>query len=218
MMNRRTKRLTESAMLLSLALVLEVVSKMCIPPMPFGGQVTLVSMLPVVLISYRHGVRRGLTAGLCYGFIEMALGGGTVTAAFQPGYFGDGAMLGRAMVMVGLDYVLAFTVLGLGGCVRGLIRKPGMGLMTGSVVALTARYCVHVLSGYILFSGWAVWYFTQEGFPAWGAALVERLSPEALGLVYSMVYNGMYMIPEIIMTAMVALLIARVPGVTEKVN
>ena len=53
----KTKRLTESAMLLSVAIVLEFISKMFIPEMPFGGQVTFVSMLPVVLISYRHGVK-----------------------------------------------------------------------------------------------------------------------------------------------------------------
>ena len=217
-MQKRTKRLTESAMLLALAVVLEVVSKMFIPSLPFGGQVTLVSMLPAVLISYRYGVRWGLIGGLCLSFIEMALGGGTITAAFQPGYFGEGTLIFKALTMVFLDYVLAFTMLGLGGCVRNLIRRPGLSLTVGSVVALTARYCVHVLSGYILFSGWAVWFFTQDGFPAWGAALVERLSPEALGLVYSVVYNGMYMVPEIILTAAVALLISRVPGVVEKVN
>ena len=52
----KTKRLTESAMLLALAIVLELISKAFIPEMPFGGQVTLVAMLPVVLISYRYGV------------------------------------------------------------------------------------------------------------------------------------------------------------------
>ena len=212
------KRLTESAMLLSLALVLELVSKMFIPPMAFGGQVTLVSMLPVVLISYRHGVRWGLACGFGFALMEMALGGGTLTAAFQPGYFGDGAMLGRAVLMVALDYVLAFTLLGLGGCFRRVVRKPGLSLMLGSIVALTARYCAHVLSGYILFGGWAEWFFTQEGFPAWGAVLVEQLSPNALAFVYSLVYNGMYMIPEIILTALVALLISRSPQIVNKVS
>ena len=53
----KTKRLTESAMLLALAIVLELISKAFIPEMPFGGQVTLVAMLPVVLISYRYGVK-----------------------------------------------------------------------------------------------------------------------------------------------------------------
>jgi len=50
----KTKRLTESAMLIALAVVLEFVGRMVIPPMPFGGQLTLVSMLPIVLVSYRH--------------------------------------------------------------------------------------------------------------------------------------------------------------------
>ena len=217
-MSKKTKRLTESAMLLSLALVLEVVSKMFIPPMAFGGQVTLVSMLPVVLIAYRHGVRWGMVCGFGFALMEMALGGGTVSAAFQPGYFGDGAMLGRALLMVLLDYVLAFTLLGLGGCLRHLIHRPGPALMAGSVVALSARYCAHVLSGFILFGGWAEWFFTQEGFPAWGAALVTALSPSVLALVYSIVYNGMYMVPEIILTALVSLLISRSPQIVAKVS
>lgn len=57
----KTKRLTESAMLLALAIVLELISKAIIPEMPFGGQVTLVAMLPVVLISYRYGVKWGFS-------------------------------------------------------------------------------------------------------------------------------------------------------------
>ena len=92
-MTNKTKRITESAMLLAVAIVLELVSKMFIPEMPFGGQITLVSMLPVVLISYRHGVKWGLIAGVAYALLEMAIGAKTVAAAFQPGYFGDGVML-----------------------------------------------------------------------------------------------------------------------------
>ena len=85
-------------------------------------------------------------------------------------------------------------------------------------MALGMRYLAHILSGYILFAGWAEWFFTQEGFPAWGSSLVQSLSPAALGWVYSIVYNGMYMIPEMILTAAAALLIARVPGIAEKVS
>ena len=207
-MQTKTKRLTESAMLIALAVVLEVVGRMVIPPMPFGGQLTLVSMLPIVVISYRHGVRWGLTAGFAYSLVQMALGAGTVTAAFQPGYFGDGTMIGRALIMCGLDYVLAYTALGLGGCFRSADRKPGIALMLGSLVALGARYLCHIFSGYILFAGWAEWFFTQEGFPAWGTALVGSLSPQLLGWVYSIVYNGMYMVPEILLTATAAILTA----------
>ena len=217
-MQIKTKRLTERAMLLAMAIVLEVVSKAFIPEMPFGGQVTLVSMLPVVLISYRHGVKWGLVSGFCYALIEMALGAKTVAAAFQPGYFGDEALILNAIIMCALDYVLAFTLLGLGGIFRNKIKNPGVSLMCGSLVALGARYLAHILSGYILFSGWAEWFFTQDGFPAWGASLVQSLSPSALGWVYSIVYNGIYMVPEMILTAIAALLIARVPKIVTKVS
>ena len=217
-MNTKTKRITESAMLLAVAIVLELCSKAFIPEMPFGGQVTLVSMLPVVLISYRHGVKWGLLTGVCYALLEMAIGARTVAAAFQPGYFGDGVMLLNAALMCLLDYLVAYTALGIGGCFRDKIKNPGVSLMLGSIIALGARYVAHILSGYILFSGWAEWFFTQEGFPAWGASVVSSLSPALLGLVYSIVYNGMYMIPEIVLTAVAAALIARIPGIVTKLN
>ena len=217
-MTNKTRRLTESAMLLAVAIVLELLSKMFIPEMPFGGQITLVSMLPVVLISYRHGVKWGLVSAFAYALLEMAIGTKTVAAAFQPDYFGEGVMIGNAIIMCLLDYVVAFTSLGLCGLFRNKIQNSGVALMTGSLVALGARYVAHIASGYILFAGYAEWFFTQEGFPAWGAGLVETLSPELLGFVYSVVYNGMYMIPEMILTAVVALLLARVPKIVAKIS
>ena len=203
-------------MLLAVAIVLELVAKMVIPEMPFGGQITLVSMLPVVLISYRHGAKGGLLRSLCSALLEMAIGIKTVSAAFQPGYFGDGVMLLNAFLMCVLDYLVAFTVLGLGGCLRDRVENPSASLALGSVIALLLRYASHIASGYILFSGWAEWFFTQEGFPAWGAGLVESLSPEMLGLAYSAVYNGMYMIPEIILTAVAAFFLGRVKPIAKK--
>jgi len=218
LMQTKTKRLTESAMLIALAVVLEIVGRTIIPPMPFGGQLTLVSMLPIVLISYRHGVRWGITAGFGYALVQMALGADTVSAAFQPGYFGDGTMIGNAIIMCLFDYILAYTALGLGGCFRGKIKNNGISLMCGSLVALSCRFLAHIVSGYVLFSGWAEWFFTQEGFPAWGAAMVSSLSPQMLGLSYSVVYNGLYMIPEMILTAVVAVLVAKIPQIVVKIS
>ena len=217
-MTNKTKRLTESAMLLSVAIVLELCSKMFIPELPFGGQVTLVSMLPVVLISYRHGVKWGLVSGAAYAMIEMAIGAKTVTAAFQPGYFGDGVLILNAFVMCLLDYLVAFTVLGLGGLFRDRIENRGRALCCGVLVALGCRYVAHIFSGYILFAGWAEWFFTQDGFPAWGASLVASLSPTALGMLYSIVYNGMYMIPEMILTVVAAALLARNSKIVTKIS
>ena len=216
-MTNKTKRLTESAMLLAVAIVLELLSKLFVPEMPFGGQLTFVSMLPVVLISYRHGMKWGFLSAFTYALIEMVIGAKTVAAAFQPGYFGDAAMIGNGIIMCLLDYIVAYTMLGLGGIFRNKIKNPGVSLMCGSLVALSARYVAHIASGYILFAGWAEWFFTQEGFPAWGASLVESLSPNMLGFVYSVVYNGMYMIPEIIFTAIAALAVTR-PGITAKID
>lgn len=216
-MQTKTRKLTESAMLIAVAIVLELLAKTFIPELPFGGQITLCSMLPVVLISYRHGVKWGLGAGFAYALLEMALGAKTVAAAFQPGYFGDGVLITNALIMCFMDYIAAFTVLGLGGIFRNRIQKSGPALALGAAVALSARYVCHVVSGYILFSGWAEWFFTQEGFPAWGGQLVAALSPELLGLVYSLVYNGMYMLPEILITCLGAFLISKVPQVVAKI-
>ena len=217
-MQAKTKRLTESAMLIALAVVLEIVGRTVIPPMPFGGQLTLCSMLPIVLISYRHGVKWGVTAGFAYSLVQMALGADTVSAAFQPGYFGDGTMIFNAIIMCLFDYIIAYTALGIGGCFRGKIKNTGISLMCGSLVALGGRYLAHIISGYVLFSGWAEWFFTQEGFPAWGAEMVASLSPQMLGLSYSVVYNGLYMIPEMILTAVVAVLVSRIPRIVTKVS
>ena len=217
-MSTKTKRITESAMLLAIAIVLELIAKMFIPEQTFGGQITIVSMLPVVLIAYRHGVKWGLVASFTYALLEMAIGMKTVSAAFLPGYFGDGTMILNAIIMCLLDYIVAYSLLCLGGVFRNSIKKPGVSLMCGSLVALGARYLAHVASGYILFSGWAEWYFTQEGFPAWGSELVQALSPEMLGLTYSAVYNGMYMVPEMVFTAIAAVIIARIPGIVKKIS
>ena len=217
-MQSKTRRLTESAMLLALAIVLELVAKLFIPEQPFGGQITLVSMLPVVLISYRYGLKWGFVSAFAYALIEMAIGMKTVSAAFLPGYFGDGALLGKALLMCLLDYVLAFTALGLGGIFRNRIKNKGAALLCGSLVALGARYLCHICSGYILFQEYAQWFFTQEGFPAWGAQLVAALEPTLLGWVYSIVYNGMYMLPEMILTAVAALFVVRIPKITDPIR
>ncbi len=215
-MKTNTRRLVESAMLIAVAIVLELISKTFIPEQPFGGQLTVVSMLPIVLISYRHGVRWGLLSGFSHALLEMVIGMGTISAAFLPN--SDEYMGAAAFLMLVLDYLLAFTVLGIGGCFRDRIRSPGLSLMCGSLAALGSRYLCHILSGTILYGAWAESFFTQDGFPAWGTALVESLNPTLLSIVYSIVYNGMYMIPEILCTAAVALILGRIPQIVSKLD
>ena len=99
-MQTKTNRLTESAMLIALAVVLELVGRTVIPPMPFGGQLTLVSMLPLVLISYRHGVRWGLTAGFGYALAKgvfKAVDENGLAGAFSGGITATAAGIGAAI-------------------------------------------------------------------------------------------------------------------------
>ena len=187
-MKTKTRMLTESALLIAMAIVLELAAKMFIPEMPFGGQVTLVGMLPIVLISYRHGVKWGLLSGVVYAALEMVIGAKTVAAAFQPDYFGTGVLIANALLMCLLDYVLAFTILGIGGCFRNKIQNPGLSLCLGSIVALGCRYLCPILSGYILYASYSDWFFTHEGFPACGAHLAPTPHPHRPALPYHTVY------------------------------
>ena len=114
----QVRRLTLSGMMLALATVIAFVCGL-IPVLnfPFGGGITIASMLPIVLISYMYGIRWGLLTGFAYSIIQVLLGHGTVAALFTPG---DDSYMGirNAILICLIDYVLAYTVLGLGGLFR----------------------------------------------------------------------------------------------------
>ncbi len=205
--------LVESAVMIALAAVLELVAKMVIPEMPFGGQITIVSMLPVVLVGWKYGLGKGLITGFVYSLVQMALGVKTISSLVMPAsedYLGS---LGNVVLMFILDYIVAYTVLGLGALYKSKIKNSSLSLALGSFTVLSFRYLSHILSGYILYGAWAEWFFTQEGFYSWGATIMNTFSGNALSLVYSIVYNGFYMIPEIIITTIVAAVIGKIPQI-----
>ena len=207
--------LVESAVMISLAAVLEIVAKMVIPEMPFGGQVTIVSMLPVVLVGWKYGTVKGLATGFIYSLVQMMLGVKTISAMVIPAsedYLGS---LGAVVLMLKFDYLLSYTVLGFGSLFKKSIKNNSLSLALGSFSALTLRYICHIISGYILFGAWAEWFFTQEGFYSWGTTIINTFSGNALSLVYSAVYNGFYMIPEIVITTLVAVVIGKIPQITK---
>ena len=103
----KTRVLVECALMIAIGTVL---SNIKIFTMPNGGSVTLLSMLPFVLVSFRHGVKWGLFTGLVNGCLQMLLG---FYAPPAPGLL---PLVG----MILLDYVLAFTLLGL-ACVKLLL-------------------------------------------------------------------------------------------------
>ena len=145
-----------------------------------------------------------------YSIMQMLLGFNTVSSFFLPG---DSQMLWwRAILVCLIDYVIAYTVLGLGGIFRNKFSTK-KALVLGSVFAISLRYVAHIVSGAIFFGAWAEWFFTQEGFYAWGQSILDTFSGNSLALVYSIIYNGTYMIPEIVITAIVAFFIARIPQI-----
>lgn len=212
MKKQSTVRLVESALLIAIAAVIELISKTLGLEFPFGGTITLASMFPIVLIAYKYGTKWGLLSGFTYSLVQMLLGAKTVSAMFLPG--DDQMVLWQAICICLLDYVLAYTLLGLGGIFKGKFKKPAAELALGAFVALLLRYLVHIVSGAIFYGAYAEWFFTQEGFYSIGEKILGTFSGSSLAIVYSIFYNGLYMVPEIILTTVVAAILGSVPQIT----
>ena len=170
--------------------------------LPYGGSITLCSMLPIMLVGYMYGVRFGMLCGVVDGVIQAILG--TATSAFA------GQKWWGVLLILFFDYIVAFSVLGLGGAFSKKIKNPQTSFLLGIIVAGLARFAAHFVSGFILFGQYAEWYFTQEGFPKFGGRILADYSGLKLSMIYSAIYNASYMIPEIIATAVVGVILISV--------
>lgn len=203
-MKNSTRRLCESGIFIALATVLSVLK---IFEFSFGGSITVLSMLPIVLLSYRHGVKWGLTCGFFYSIVQMLLGINTISVFVLPG---ESQMVWwRIILMCLLDYVLAYTALGLGGVFSK--KSPKKALVLGSILSLFVCYLFHVLSGAVFFGTYAYWFFGDVMTGSFGSGILEKFTGAPLYLLYSFIYNGCYMIPEIIMTALGAFAVSSLP-------
>ena len=185
-------------MLVALGTVLSVIQPFALP---FGGGITLASMMPVCLIGIIYGWETGILSAFCFSVLQMFLGAGTISAAFLPGE--DQMVLWKAILMCLLDYTLAYTVLGFSGIFKNKIKNEGTAVMAGAAFTTFLRYVLHIASGYILWGSYAEWFFGQEGFYAFGEKILASFSGNGLAFIYSVIYNGLYMVPEIIITALV---------------
>lgn len=120
-----TKQLVFCAMAMALAFV---TSYMKIFTMPWGGSVTLCSMLFIVLIANWYGVKAGISVGLAYSILQF------IQEPYVLSFF-----------QVCCDYFLAFAALG----VAGFFAKSSHGLVKGYVAAVIARGAFHALGGYL---------------------------------------------------------------------
>lgn len=83
-----------------------------------------------------------------------------------------------------LDYPIAFGALGLAGLAQGRSRMAAAWL---GPIALVGRFAAHFLAGGVFFAQWA-----PEGMNPW---------------VYSLIYNGTYMLPEIVISGLLLMVL-----------
>ena len=211
----KTQRLTISAVMVALATVLAMVCAV-IPflNLPFGGGFTVASMLPIVIVSYMYGMRWGFFSAGVYSVIQIVLDlylgrGSTLMALFMPNS-DDFMGYGAAVAILLIDYVVAYSMLGFGGAFRNRIKNKSLALALGSALALSLRYVAHIVSGYIFYGTWAEWFFSQENFYSIGTWVLDSFNGRSLALVYSIFYNGLYMVPEIIITVVAAVAVGRI--------
>lgn len=150
--------------------------------LPFGGTVTLFSQVPIIAVSWIFGVKWGCFAGLALGIVEMILGIGNFS-------YVNG--LGAYILLALLDYILPFTILGLGGMIKGKMKNGALEIAVGSVWVCVLRYACHFLSGIVL----------------WNSNAPSKLISDIIK--FSAAYNATYMVPETIITVIGAVIIER---------
>ena len=169
---RSTKALVESALLLALATVL---SELPLAELPYGGSITVASMLPVLLISYRHGLLWGFGSATAFGVIQQLFGLKNIS------YFSTWQSI---VTLILLDYVVAFAVIGLGGIFRRKKELPQwLQLLLGALLVCCIRYICHVITGATIWAGLSI--------------------PDKAALGYSLIYNATYMVPETLILSLI---------------
>ena len=175
MKQSRIRILSECSILIALGTVLSVLK---LVDMPYGGSVTPAAMFPVLIFSYRHGMKWGLGAATVYAILQQLLGLENLS------YF---TTWQSVVGIILLDYIVAYVAVGLGGIFRRAEKNQGLALFYGAILVSLIRYVCHVISGAIL------WVTCDFAIPAGSEIL------------YSIGYNATYMLPEAIILCTAAL-------------
>lgn len=185
MKNKKLLALVEGAIMVALATVLCFIR---VFRLPWGGSITLLSMLPIVIFSIRRGVKMGLMASFVFALIQFIQG-------VIDGLFGWGLTPVMLIACILLDYIIAYFVLGL----AGMFRNKGLpGWIGGTVIAILLRFLTHFISGVV------IWHSYGE---LWNGFATDN------EWLYSLLYNGAYMLPELIFTTVAAIIILQIPQV-----
>ncbi len=181
-MKKNVQRMCVTAILLALATVLSILKPFSLP---FGGSVTLLSMLPIVMIALMYGTRWGIVSAFIYSLIQLGLDLGSVLSWGLTPY----ALIGTIV----LDYLLAFTLLGLAGMFK---QKGIVGIASGVILVLVFRFLMHFISGVVIFD-------TFTNADAW---------------IYSLTYNASYMVPEFVTTTIATIILFKVPAIKRLID
>lgn len=189
----KTRTLVECALMIALATVLGFIP---LYELPHGGSITLLSMLPILAVSFRHGPRWGALTAFVHSLIQLFLG--LKNLSYCQSF---GAIVGCIL----LDYLLAFTLLGLACLVGKPFAKPALAVGVGSLVVCLGRYLCSFLSGYLVWKDYdyAFSWMTEFGF----GQSIAAMGHDALCWLYSAVYNATYMLPETLLTVVAAVLL-----------
>ncbi len=153
----RSKKIVECAILIAMAVILNFIKISSF--WALGGSITAVSMLPILLAGWRHGIKWGLITGISYAALQILLDIAQISSwGLTPAIF-----IGTIV----LDYLLAYGSLSLAGLFHGKKR----GLWLSAIVCLSIRYLMHVLSGVILFAE-----YDQIGYTPFTWSLVYNAS------------------------------------------
>ena len=190
-MRTKTPKLVLAAILVALAVALSFAK---LWKMPMGGSVTLGSMLPIMLLSLALGVKWGLAGSTVFVLFQLtqALIEGNVFPYCETGL--------TLVICVLFDYVVPFGILGLTGALRSLRigRFRHFGAYLGIVVACVVRFLSHYITGVAIWGQWA---------------------PDGMGkYLYSLLYNGGFMLPELGITLVLAALLLESPEIRRLIN
>ena len=164
-----TKRLVISAVFIAVSVVLNELTPI---KFPFGGSVTVFSMVPLELLGWTYGISWGLVCGAVMGTLDMIIGG--------LGNFAWVSGIVAYLILIFADYFIAFGVMGLSGMFKNKIKNETVAFGLGAGLACVLRFICHFISGVTI---WAD--YTNGWVGAW---------------IYSLTYNGSYMLPELIIT------------------
>ena len=168
--------LCQSAIFIALATIL---SFLPVYEMPFGGSVTLASMLPILFIGLKFGYKWGICSSVLYAFIQLA------QALVKGNVFIYCVTAGAVVICVLFDYLVPFSILGFSAFAKGKNTKK-INILKVCItfgILILIRFLCHFITGVVIWKQWA---------------------PEGMGpALYSFVYNGQYMLPELIITLVI---------------